>query len=69
MVVPVRGLSMDQIKLFNHLLELLLFVIWNHTSVSKLFELDVNIWWIELLMLNSNTWNHLAVCEQMSNIK
>ena len=24
-----------------------------------------NIWWIELLMLDWNTWNHLTVCKQI----
>ena len=24
---------------------------------------------IELLLLNSNTWNHLIVCKEMINIK
>ena len=32
-------------------------------------ELDRNTWWIELLMLNSNIWNHLTVCKQVINIK
>ena len=28
-----------------------------------------NTWYIELLMLNSNTWKHLNVSKQMINFK
>ena len=31
-------------------------------------RLDRNTWWIELLMLNSNTWHNLTVSKQMSYV-
>ena len=48
--VPVRVPSMDQIELFNHLLY------WKPFNYVQ----------IELLILDSNTWNHLTVCKQTS---
>ena len=32
-------------------------------------KLDRNTGLTELLMLNSNTWNHITVCKQMINIR
>ena len=32
-------------------------------------ELYKNSWWIKLLMVNINTWNHLTVYKQIINIK
>ena len=44
-------------------------IIWNHSAVCKLFILDRDTSQIELVMLNSNTWNHLTVGKEMINIK
>ena len=38
-------------------------------DVCKLFILHQNTWSIELLMLNSNTFNYLTICGQMIDIK
>ena len=54
-LVFVRGPSMGQIELFYHLLYL---------KLSKCVL--INDWcYIELLVLHSNTWNHLTMCKQM----
>ena len=56
--VPVCVPLIGQIELFNCLLKI---IIWNYSTVCKLFILDWNILYIELLFLNSNTWNSLTV--------
>ena len=28
-------------------------------------KLDKNTWWVKLLILNSNTWNHFTGCKKM----
>ena len=49
-VVQVGVQSMGQIELFNHLLYL-----------KPFNSMQTNKWcWIELLLLDSNTWNHLG---------
>ena len=40
-----------------------------HTALCELFLiLDRNIWYTELLMLNSNTGSHLTKCQQIINM-
>ena len=53
LVVFVKVRSMGYIELFIFYQGIFL-VIWNHTAVCKLFVLDKNTWYIELLLLNSN---------------
>ena len=64
-VMPVRVLSISQIKLFNYLQRIV--VVWHHTAKCKLFVLDRNTWLVELLEINSNTWNYLTVYKQMNS--
>ena len=59
---------MDQIELFNNLLRIIISYLKPY-KLCKLFVLDKETWWIELLILNRNTWNHLTVWEQIMNIK
>ena len=57
LVVPVMVLSMVQTEPFNYLLDLKLF---NGVQTNFLY-------WIELLVLDKNTWNHLTMCKQMGS--
>ena len=50
-------LSIGQIELFNHLLYLKTF---NYGQTNDLYL-------IELLVLNNNTWKDLTVCKQMNS--
>ena len=57
--------STVQIIGFSHLLRFII------TSFLKLYtqcKLPRNTWYIELIMLNNNTWIHLTVCKQIINI-
>ena len=51
LIVLVRVLSKGQIEL----------------SINFLYLKPFNFEQVELLVLNSNTWNHLTVCKQMSS--
>ena len=56
-VVPVRIPSLDRMELFNHLLYLNPF---NFQTNERC--------WIELLVFDSHTWNHLTVCKWVNNV-
>ena len=65
----VRVHSIDQIVLFSFLLGFITTVDLNHSLVCKLFVFDTNTWWIKLMILDSNTLNHLTVNSRIFNIK
>ena len=58
-------LSMDQIELFNLILEIIIV----KQQYSKPFNyVQTNNWyWIELLVLDRNTWNYVTLCKEMSS--
>ena len=61
---------MVQIELFNHLLRIIIIIISYLKSFScvQIIYILLEDLIIELLILNSNTWNHLTMCKQMINI-
>ena len=44
-------------------------LIYRSNRTVQSFTRDYYWYWKELLVLDSNTWNHLTVCKQMINIK
>ena len=72
MVVITMVLSVDEIELSGDLLKIIIIIIisfWKPYCSTQIIILHRKTGWIELLMLNSNTWHHLTiVCKQMINI-
>ena len=52
--------SIGQLELFSHLLKIIIICNLKLFGELELFVFDKNSSWIELLMLNSNIWNHFT---------
>ena len=70
-VAPDRVLNLCQIELFDSLnsVQKLTYYNWivNNRTLRPFNCVKTNDSLIELLVIHSNTWNHLAVCKQMNN--
>ena len=59
-------LSIVQVELFSHLLSI---IIINNLKRNRSVQIIYIRWSIELLELNSITWNHLNECQQTIYVK